>query len=79
MDVPHITVDSYAGYKGQATPQAFTIDGVHLLVMDVIERWDSDTYSYFRIRASDQQRYVLRYCFDQEDWELVMQERVAEK
>jgi hypothetical protein len=75
MDVPRVTVKSYAGYKGEETPRAFTVDGVHLLVLEVVERWYSETHSYFRVRANDQQRYVLRYHHDRGDWELVMQER----
>ena len=75
MDLPRVRVESYAGYKGEETPRAFTIDGVHFLVLEVVERWYSETHSYFRVRANDQHRYVLRCHHDSGDWELVMQER----
>jgi hypothetical protein len=75
MDIPHLIVDAYAGYKGEETPRSFTLDGVKLRVADVVDRWYSETHSYFRVRASDGQRYVLRYHLDEEVWELVMREQ----
>jgi hypothetical protein len=75
MDSPHLTVDAYAGYKGEETPRAFTLDGRKLQVREVVDRWYSQTHSYFRVYASDGQRYVLRFDLDEDCWELVMQER----
>ena len=75
MDSPHLAVEAYAGYKGEETPRSFVIDGVRLRVADVVERWYTETHSYFRVTASDGRRYVLRYDLDDERWELVMQER----
>ena len=43
-------------------------------MVDIVERRYTDTHSCFRVRASDQHRYVLRYHLDQGFWELVMQE-----
>lgn len=77
MRVPHVTVEAYAGYKGEETPRAFTLDGIRLAVAVVIDRWYTDTHSYFRVRASDDRRYVLRYHSDEGKWELVMQERAV--
>jgi hypothetical protein len=75
MDRPVVSVDAYAGYKGEETPRSFTLNGVHLSVDEILERWYTETHSCFRIRASDRQRYVLRYHLDEGAWELVMQER----
>src|SRR5690348_7894299 len=60
MDSSHLTVDAYAGYKGEETPRSFTLDGRKLDVREVVDRWYSETHSYFRVHASDGQRYVLR-------------------
>lgn len=79
MDSPHLTVDAYAGYKGEETPKAFTLDGRKLQVREVVDRWYSQTHSYFRVHASDGQRYVLRFDLDEDCWELVMQERGSEE
>ena len=70
--MPHVTVEAYAGYKGEETPRAFTLEGDRLLVSKIVARWYTETHSYFRVCASDQHRYVLRYDLDHLIWELVM-------
>ena len=74
MNTPSIVVEAYAGYKGEETPRAFMVAGVRLSVLDIVERWDTETHSCFRVRASDHYRYVLRFCWDEAKWELVMRE-----
>jgi len=75
MDSPHVIVDTFAGYKGEKTPRSFTVEGKTLRVVQVVERWYTDTHSYFRVNASDGQRYVLRLDLDEDCWELIMLER----
>ncbi len=75
MEPPQITVDAYAGHKGEETPRSFTLEGRRLLVQEILDRWYSDTHCCFRVHASDGVRYVLRYHLEEGDWELVMQER----
>lgn len=75
MQNPHLVVEASPGYKGEETPRSFTIDGRRLSVMEIVERWYSETHSYFRLCASDGNRYVLRFDLDEAVWELVMQER----
>ena len=72
MDMPHVTVEAYAGYKGEETPRAFTLEGDRLLVSEIMARWYTETHSYFRVCASDQHWYALRYDLDNLIWELVM-------
>ncbi len=72
--MPHVAVEAYAGYKGEETPRAFTLEGTRLLVSEVVARWYTETHSYFRVCASDRHRYVLRYDLDHLIWELVMRE-----
>lgn len=78
MDSSHLAVDAYAGYKGEETPRSFTLEGRKLHVSAVVDRWYSETHSYFRVHASDGQCYVLRFDLDEDCWELVMQERGSE-
>jgi hypothetical protein len=75
MDGPHLIVEAFAGYKGEKTPRSFTLEGKTLHVHQVVDRWYSETHSYFRVMASDGQRYVLRLDLDNERWELIMLER----
>ena len=78
MDRPRLIVEAFAGYKGEKTPRSFTLEGRTLRVEQVIERWYSDTHSYFRVTASDGQRYVLRFDLDEDWWELIMLERTRD-
>ncbi len=70
----HVVVKAYVGYKGEETPRAFMLEGSRLLVSEIVARWYTETHSYFRVCASDQHRYVLRYDLDYLIWELVMGE-----
>ena len=72
MHMAHVTVEAYAGYKGEETPRAFMLEGDRLLVSEIVARWYTETHSYFRVCASDQHWYVLRYDLDNLIWELVM-------
>jgi hypothetical protein len=78
MDRPPLIVESFSGYKGEKTPRSFTLEGKTLFVEHVVDCWYSETHSYFRVKASDEQRYVLRFDLDDERWELVMLERNEE-
>jgi hypothetical protein len=75
MGVPYLIVEAFAGYKGEKTPRSFTLEGTTLRVERIMDRWYTDTHSYFRVRASDGERYVLRLDLDEDCWELVMLER----
>ncbi|BCA53533.1 hypothetical protein W02_06730 [Nitrospira sp. KM1] len=70
-----VMVETYPGFKGEDTPRLFTLKGQRLDIIDIVERWDTDQHCYFRIMASDTNRYVLRHHIDEALWELVMRER----
>ncbi|HEU4685940.1 MAG TPA: hypothetical protein VFS39_15650 [Nitrospira sp.] len=70
-----VKVDVYAGYKGEETPRSFIIEGIRHAVTEIMNRWSSDTHGFFRVRTADGGQYVLRYQFDEERWEVVMQKR----
>jgi len=67
-------VDAYAGYKGEETPRSFTIDGTPHIVAEIVDRWYSETHSYFKVRTTCGHRFVLRLDLDHGVWELVMRE-----
>lgn len=74
MSSTHVIVDAYAGDKGEDTPRSFTHGKMHRVVTAIVDRWYTDLHCYFRVRADDRQRYVLRHQLDGESWELVMRE-----
>lgn len=70
-----LVVEAYAGYKGEETPRAFTLEGVRIEVEEILGRWYTQRHSVFKVRGRDGYRYVLRYDQDSLAWELVMRER----
>jgi len=67
-------VDAYAGYKGEATPRSFTIDGTPHSVANIVGRWYSESHAYFKVQTTCGYRFVLRFHLDHCVWELVMRE-----
>ncbi|SLM49596.1 conserved protein of unknown function [Nitrospira japonica] len=74
MDSAYVIVETYAGNKGERTPRSFTHGKMHRIVTDILDRWYTESHCYFRVRADDSLRYVLRHQLDEESWELVMRE-----
>ncbi|BFU91098.1 MAG: hypothetical protein NTAFB01_22850 [Nitrospira sp.] len=70
---------AYAGYPGEETPRAFTLDDTRFSVDKILTRWYREVHSSSRIRADDHRRYVRGYHLDEEVWELVMEERYIDK
>lgn len=75
VDGDPLQVDLYAGYKGEPTPRAFVHDGGRREITRLVATWYTDHHCYFRVEADDTHHYVIRYEFDRNRWELVMQER----
>ncbi len=72
-----VTVRSYAGYKGERTPRSIDIEGQTISVVEILDRWYTETHCCFRILGNDARRYVVRCDLEDDAWELVMQERQA--
>lgn len=70
----NVVVEAYPGYKGEETPRAFIHEDVRREVREILEHWDTERHSYFKLRGDDGHRYVLRYDLDHLIWELVMRE-----
>lgn len=75
MDNDALTVEAYAGHKGELTPRAFAFPGCRREVTCIVETWYTEHHCYFRLCANDGHRYVVRHEFEKARWELVMQER----
>ena len=71
MSLP-IYVDAYSGYKANERPQRFWLDGdVGVYEIAEVEAgWCEPDSTYFRVRTTEGQRYILR-CNEREDrWTL---------
>ncbi len=57
-----VTVQCYAGYKGEQGPQRFLFAERWLEVEEVLKMWREPATEFFRVGASDGRVYVLSRC-----------------
>jgi hypothetical protein len=65
-----IQVECYAGYRADERPLRFSLRGRHFEVREVEDRWYSPQSVYFRVRADDNNIYILRHDEVSDDWTL---------
>lgn len=53
-------------------PLAFLLGGQRIKVLQIIDRWIAQDYSYYKITASDRGMYILRYTPAFQQWELTL-------
>jgi len=73
----HITVECYAGYRGEQTPRRFQLDDRTFDVDDVVDQWLAPDHRYFKVRTTDGDVCIIRHDVEQGAWELTMFERVG--
>jgi len=66
-----ITVQTYAGYKGDERPVSFIWEGRTYQVVEIVDRWYDPDHNSFKVLADDGKTYLLRRDFDVDDWQLV--------
>ena len=65
-----ITVQTYAGYRGDERPIAFSLEGRLLRIREIVDRWYDPDYNIFRVIADDGRTYQLRNDMNAGNWEL---------
>ena len=65
-----VTVDAYSGYKANERPRRFVLDDHAYEVIEVLDQWYGPDSLYFKVRADDQNLYILRYRSLEEEWSL---------
>ncbi len=69
-----ICVECYAGYRGEETPRRFHL-GEKAEDVEVLDRWLSPEYRYFKCRGADDATYILRQDVSADRWELTLYKR----
>jgi hypothetical protein len=69
-----LTVECYAGYRGEETPVRFVLGDRSVEVMEVLDCWLAPDHRYFKVRAADGV-YILRNDVTTGNWELTLFER----
>jgi hypothetical protein len=70
LDPFEVTVDCYAGHRGEETPRRFTLGQRTIDVAEVLDRWLAPEHRYFKVLGDDGGSYVLRHDVAAERWEL---------
>jgi hypothetical protein len=65
-----IEVESYSGYRADERPRRFVMSGCAHEVVELEDRWYSPHATFFRVLASDGNRYVLRHDEQLDLWSL---------
>lgn len=71
MVIP-ISVECYAGHRGEETPRAIAIGGRRIEVAEVLDRWLAPDHRYFKLKDADGDTYIVRHDEAQDRWELTM-------
>jgi hypothetical protein len=71
MGEQFVRVECYAGYKGDERPLRLYLGEKAIDVMEVEDRWYSPGATFFRVKVSSGDRYVLRHQEAQDAWSLI--------
>ena len=67
-----VTVESYAGHRGEETPRRLGFDGRSVELVEVLDCWLGLDHRYFRMLGDDGASYILRHDTAGNRWELTM-------
>ena len=67
-----LKVECYSGNMPNEGPIAFTLMDRQFKVNDVIDRWYGEGVIYFKVKADDDNIYLLKYSISQDHWDLIL-------
>jgi thiamine-monophosphate kinase len=65
-----ITVECYAGYRGEETPRRFQLGKRQVEIVEVVNRWLTPDHRYFKVKDVQADLYILREDVSSGQWEL---------
>ena len=66
-----VSVQTYAGYKGDERPVSFSRQGRTFRVQEILDRWYGPGHASFRVLAEDGTTRLLRHDLNADFWEMV--------
>jgi hypothetical protein len=68
-----LQVECYSGRKADERPVRFRLDEREYTIEEIVAQWYGPDHAFFKIRASDGNRYVIRHetAWTGGGWELV--------
>lgn len=67
-----INVECCADYQGEETPRRFFMGANAVEIEEVIDRWIAPDHRYFKVRAGENDIYLLRHDELKDRWELTL-------
>ncbi|WP_020563911.1 hypothetical protein [Methylosarcina fibrata] len=67
-----IRVDCSTGYREEQTPRRFFMGDKAVDIEEILDRWLSPEYSYFKVRGADGDIYILRHDQLTRRWQLTL-------
>ncbi|PYV39896.1 MAG: hypothetical protein DMG06_21895 [Acidobacteria bacterium] len=58
-----VRVESYSGYKAEERPLSFYLGERRYQVKELVDQWYGPEEIYFRLRADDDNLYILRHTY----------------
>jgi len=65
-----VKVEAYSGYKACERPLRFCLGERWYEILEIADRWYGPECRYFRVRADDENWYVLRLDESEQVWTL---------
>jgi hypothetical protein len=67
-----VSVECYAGHRGEESPRAFAIGERRIRVEEELDRWLDPEHRYFKVRGEDGHVYILRHDVPSDRWEMTL-------
>jgi hypothetical protein len=65
-----VNVKCYSGYKINERPISFSTHSREYKVLDIIDTWHGPDYAYFKLKADDNNIYILKCDERNNEWEI---------
>ena len=72
----NLYVECYNGYRGEETPRRFRLGQHFVVIHQIIDRWLSPDYRYFKVLGDDKSIYILRHDYHTHQWELTFYQKI---
>ena len=69
-DTLAVSVDCYAGSRGDETPRRFTFENQLVEIRTIVNQWRTPDHRYFKVRTAASESYTLQQDVTSEAWEL---------
>jgi hypothetical protein len=63
-------VQCYSGFKADERPVRFELHGSEYMVEEILDRWYGPADTFFKLRADDDNIYILRHRPEGDTWSL---------